>query len=206
MNDETRRKFLIRSIGSLGAAIPIIYGCDSGGSSGGPLGPSGAGVSITVLPQSVSLAAGGSQTFTATGGTAPYTWSVSNANLGNIGLSTGIFTASTPTGRVTITATDAKGNTGTATATGPFITVIPSTSTISASGTITFSASGGTTPHTFALSGATGGYSGAAIAAATGVFTVTMLPTVAEGTQTLTVTATDDNNSTGTATVTVNTV
>ena len=164
MNDETRRKFLVRSIGSLGAAIPIIYyGCDSGGSRGGPLGPSGAGVftptsSISVLPPSVTLTKGGSQTFTATGGTGPYTWSVGDTSLGSIGVSTGVFTAGTTTGTVKVSTTDTAGafGSGAVTIVSSTITVTPAVVTIpnlpiptvASPVTVAFSASGGTSPYT----------------------------------------------------------
>ena len=137
MNDETRRKFLIKSVRSLGAAIPIIYGCDSGGSGGGPFGPSAAGVftaavTITVLPQSVTLIKGGSQTFTATGGTGTYTWSLSNTQRGTIGVATGVFTAGTTVGTVKALATDGNGVSGSGAVTieQPTITVIPVARTI----------------------------------------------------------------------------
>ena len=79
MNDETRRKFLVRSIGSLGAAIPIIYyGCDSGGSRGGPLGPLGAGVFtptsiLFLLSLSFALSSSVLKTLSTTPATRPFT-------------------------------------------------------------------------------------------------------------------------------------
>ena len=221
MNDETRRKFLIRSIGTLGATIPIIYyGCDTGGTRGGPLGPSGAGVftapvtSITIIPPSVTLIKGASQTFTATGGAgAPYTWSLSDTALGTIGVSTGVFTAGATAGTLSVRASDSAGATG-ATGSGavtiitPTILVTPAVATIpnlpiptvAAPATVTFTATGGTAPYTYNLSTITDATLVAAIVLATGVLSVTVAPTADE---TLTVTATDAFGDTGTSSVTV---
>ncbi len=220
MNEETRRKFLIRSIGSLGATIPIIYyGCDTGGTGGGPLGPSEGGVfttsstSVSVSPPSVTLTKGSTQTFTATGGTGTFTWSSSNTALGTIGVSTGTFTAGTTTGTVNVLATDTLGTVGSGAVTivsatiavTPAIITIPNLPipTVAASVTVTFTATGGTAPYSYNLSG----LSAAAVTQAaftinltTGVFTTTALPAADE---TVTITATDAFGDTGTATLTL---
>jgi hypothetical protein len=138
-----------------------------------------------------------SQTLSATGGTAPYTWTVSAGSLPvglTLGASTGIISG-TPTlpgsATFTVTATDANKITGqaayTLTVSGP-VTI---TTTSLPDGTIgtaysqTLAATGGTTPYTWAvttgtlpagltLAGATGAISGTPTAAATSSFTVTV--------------------------------
>ena len=212
MNEETRRKFLIRSIGSLGATLPIIYyGCDTGGTSGGPLGPSGAGIfttsAIAVVPPSVTLVKGATQTFTATGGTESYTWSVGDTSLGSIGVSTGVFTAGTTAGTVRVLATDTAGagGSGAVTITSSTITVTPAVVTIPNTVTLpftqTFTASGGTSPYTYNISGL-GTYTDASMALSTGVLTITALPTTDVA---VIVTTTDAFGDTGTASVTIET-
>ena len=175
----------------------------------GPIGPSGAGVftptvTITVLPQTVTLIKGATQTFTATGGTGTYTWSVSNSQRGTVGVATGLFTAGSTAGTVNVIATDSNGvsDLGVVTIEQPTITVTPAIvtipNTVTLPFTLTYTASGGTAPYTYNLSALT--TVTATMALATGVLTVTALPTADE---TLTITATDVFGDTGTASVTI---
>lgn len=136
-----------------------------------------------------------STTLSATGGSAPYTWSATNLPTGlTIGATTGTV-AGTPTSvgtrSVTVTVTDGHGGTSTQSYT-VTINAAPSVSTSSLpSGTIgnpynaTVSATNGTTPYSWSATGLPAGLS---IAAGTGVISGT--PTTV-GTSSVTVTVTD---------------
>lgn len=73
---------------------------------------------IGVSPHAGVVIVGGTLTFTAVGGTAPYFWTTSPATAGTIVIGTGVFTASAA-GTETITVVDSVGNTGTTTVTVP---------------------------------------------------------------------------------------
>ncbi|MDI6782925.1 MAG: FlgD immunoglobulin-like domain containing protein [bacterium] len=68
-------------------------------------------VQVTVNPASVVLAPSGFQTFNASGGTAPYTWTSSDTTVGSIDSTSGLFTAIAE-GNCTVTATDTNGYRG----------------------------------------------------------------------------------------------
>ena len=90
---------------------------------GAPLvGPS---FGITIIPQNPQIIKLGNQTFTATGGVTPYTYSLSDTSVGTIVPVTGVFTAgaafaNAAAGTVTLIAVDRTGVMGTTT-----ITVLP---------------------------------------------------------------------------------
>ena len=80
---------------------------------------------ITIIPQNPQILKAGTQTFTATGGVAPYTYFLSNTDVGTMVPATGVFTgvqalASAPAGTATVTAVDSTGVSGTTT-----LTVLP---------------------------------------------------------------------------------
>ena len=84
---------------------------------------------ITLVPQNPTVLKAGAQTFTATGGVAPYTFYIANTStgtsLGTMVPATGVFTgvqalASAPAGTATVTAVDSTGVSGTTT-----LTVLP---------------------------------------------------------------------------------
>ncbi|MFN7974255.1 MAG: putative Ig domain-containing protein [Acidobacteriota bacterium] len=165
---------------------------------------------ITVLPATLPNGTVGvpySQTFTASGGTAPYTFAVTGGALpaglalnGATGVLSGTPTAAGASA-FTITATDAVGCAGVQqyalTIDCPIITLSPGSplpnGTVGVPYSVTISASGGTAPYTFAV---TGGAlpAGLALNGATGVISGT--PTTA-GTSNFTVTATDAFGCTG---------
>ena len=90
---------------------------------GAPLvGPS---FGITIIPQNPQIIKLGNQTFTATGGVTPYTYSLSDTSVGTIVPVTGVFTAgagvaNAAAGTATVIAVDKTGAMGTTT-----ITVLP---------------------------------------------------------------------------------
>ncbi|MBR6021079.1 MAG: hypothetical protein IK066_01520 [Kiritimatiellae bacterium] len=76
--------------------------------------------SLSVTPSSASIAQGASRTFKATGGAAPYSWSLSSSSYGSLSTSSGAsvtFNASTVSGTVTLTVTDTLSSTASATIT-----------------------------------------------------------------------------------------
>ena len=102
---------------------------------------------------------GGSLQFTASGGFAPYTWSVDNSAVASID-SNGLLTA-IAAGTVTVTATDANGNAGISTAVTVdlvSISITPNTADVNRFNWQRFFASGGTAPYTFSLSNPNAGF------------------------------------------------
>ena len=75
---------------------------------------------LNIVPQSAQVAKAGTHTFVAIGGLTPYTYSVSDSDIGSITSPAGLFTALAIAGTATITAIDTAGVTGTAT-----VTVLP---------------------------------------------------------------------------------
>lgn len=136
---------------------------------------------VVVSPATATVAVGATQQFTATGGTAPYTWSVADPTVGSID-ATGLFTA-LAAGATTVSATDAAGLTGSSgTITVTTVVVSPDTANLGVGQTLQFSASGGTPPYAWTSADP----AVASIDAATGLLTA-----LAPGTTT--VTATDAN-------------
>jgi hypothetical protein len=151
-------KVIIAS-GVLFLAIFGLTACESE-TDGGPLGPSSVTSSsslVTVIPAAVTVVKGGTLTFTASGGTGTFTWSVSNPTLASIVLETGAFTASTTNGTVTVMATDQNGSTGTAAVTisDKSLTILPSTAQVGKQGTQVFTVTNGTAPVFFSINNAT---------------------------------------------------
>ena len=183
---------------------------DSTGNTGSAIVTITSPQTLTVTPNASSVTRNGTQAFTATGGTAPFFWSLSNPTLGSIGIGTGIFTAGIATGTSTVTVTDSAGNTGSATVTVVNSSIVVSPGNLSLSAlpgrALAYVATGAAGTVVWSLSGATRGYAGATINAVTGVVTITAMPTsvgTAEGNQTLTITAADGIVQSGTATLTL---
>ncbi len=166
-------------------------------------------VSPTTLPDG-TVGSAYTQTVTASGGTTPYTFTVSSGtlpagvSLATNGALTGTVTSSA-TSTFTVTATDSNGCTGsrdyTVHATCPTITVAPASlaaGTTGSSYSQTITASGGTTPYSFLVT--TGTLPTGLSLATTGELTGT--PSVV-GSSSFTVTATDSNGCTGSKAYTV---
>ena len=84
------------------------------------IGRSGYAAALTISPAPATVTAGGSQVFTASGGSPPYGWSLTTDGSGSAATITptgGAYTAGATAGTDVVTATDAVGNTGTATIT-----------------------------------------------------------------------------------------
>ncbi len=129
-------------------------------------------VRVDVTPANATIAAGTTQQYSATGGTAPYTWAVSNVNIASIDAN-GLLTGLAP-GQVTVTATDANNVSGSVQATITTIVVSPDSGSLRVADTLQFSAAGGTAPYIWSSSDATI----ASIDSVTGLLTAVALGTV----------------------------
>lgn len=122
--------------------------------------------SASITPNTTTMGVNESVSFRVSGGTAPFSWSVANANIGQISSSTGLFTA-LAVGRTQVSVTDANGLTA---RTGDIVVealdIKPSSATIIAGQTLQFSVSGGTPPYAWSSSDLTAG----SIDAVSGVF------------------------------------
>ncbi|NOX42817.1 MAG: hypothetical protein GXP19_03660, partial [Gammaproteobacteria bacterium] len=106
--------------------------------------------------QTATVNTGATQLFSATGGTAPYTWTSSNTAVASINTTTGLITAIAP-GTTIINATDANNITGSSNTItvvalpAPTITVTAPATTINVGNTLQLSASGGAAPYTWSV-------------------------------------------------------
>ena len=134
-----------------------------------------ASVPLTITPATITVGAGGTVTFTASGGTSPYTYSVT-AGTGTINPGTGFFTAPAISPESdTVHVVDAALNTADASVTvtnPPALQINPTTATLNTGANCTFTASGGVPPYVFSVTSGTG-----TIVPATGLFTA---PGIAE--------------------------
>ena len=116
-------------------------------------------VTITLSSPGVSVSVGANLQFTASGGSAPYAWTVSDTAVASIdasGLLSGLAA-----GTVTVIATDANGNTGASalvTVNAVTITVTPNSVDVNRFAWQRFFASGGSAPYTFSLSNPNAGF------------------------------------------------
>ena len=103
-------------------AVGFIVACQGALEEGNPFGPSNS--KIVIVQSSPQVNKGGTQNFTAIGGTLPLSWSLSATQIGAIAAATGVFTSNQAApqvaGTATVTVVDAVGDTDTAT-----ITVLP---------------------------------------------------------------------------------
>jgi hypothetical protein len=153
---------------------------------------------LAISPAAASVNTGGSQAFSVTGGSSPYSYSLpSNNSGGAINASSGAYTAGTKGGVAdTVQVTDSAGNTSTASVTvRGLLAISPTSASVATGATKTFSASGGSPPYTFSL--ATNN-SGGTINPSSGVYTAGTKAGVTD-----TVRVTDAVGSTSNASVTV---
>ncbi|HWZ43915.1 MAG TPA: hypothetical protein VNW97_10575 [Candidatus Saccharimonadales bacterium] len=135
------------------------------------LTPALGGPSLAVLPSAVTLNTGGTQTFSASGGVSPYTYSIATNNSGgNINSSTGAYTAGSKGGvSDTVQVADSGANTVRAAVTvHSTLAISPASVSVNTSGIQTFSASGGLSPYTYSI---TVNNSGGSINSSTGAYT-----------------------------------
>lgn len=147
---------------------------------------------LAISPTDDHMLVSTTKTYSSTGGVSPYTYSVI-MGLGSINSSSGLYTADSSAGAVTVQVQDALGNiasTGLTVVT-PVIASPLSTSVV-INGTTTISASGGQSPYTYSLSSG-----GGTINSTTGVYTAPGTPGAAV------VLVTDSLGYTGTSNLTI---
>ncbi|MFQ5450798.1 MAG: Ig-like domain-containing protein [Nitrospinaceae bacterium] len=93
------------------AGTATVTATDATGSTGTGTVTVLANTTIGVSPSSSIVAVGGTLTFTAVGGTAPFFWTTTGTAVGTIDLNTGVFSA-VAAGTETISVVDSLGNTG----------------------------------------------------------------------------------------------
>ncbi len=180
-------------------SVTLILACTSDLDNGGaPLvGPS---FGITIVPQGPQILKGGNQTFTATGGVQPYTYSLSATDIGTMVPDTGVFTALAIAGTATVTAVDSTGVPGTTT-----VTVLPTQMVITPGSAVLIEA--GNQEFTATIISASGAIvcsisrddsSGTTtiptVVANAAVCTATAVAVPASGTETFTILITDTND------------
>ncbi len=115
---------------------------------------------ILVSPQTANLDTGSTQQFTASGGTAPYTWTSSNTAIATVNATTGLVTT-IAVGTAIISATDTNsisGSTSTITVVippPPIITITAPAAAVNLGATLQLTATGGSAPYTWSTSNAT---------------------------------------------------
>ena len=188
----------------------VFVACEGVLEEGNPFGPSTS--NLRVIPSTATVTMAGELTLNTLAGTAPFSWTSSNLNIGTIVVNTGVFTAGAVPGNVTVTAIDAIGNTATATITVPGLPL-----TFNVAG-VTQPAAGGVNEITVTANGSGVGFTSTVVnnnnvsaftglptmigaAAAITITAPAALPTAAQGDQTFTITVTDaSNTNTGTLT------
>jgi plastocyanin len=138
---------------------------------------------LALSPSSATIVVGGTRTFTASGGTPPYTFS-KVSGVGSIESSTGLYSAGTNAGSAVVQVADSKSRTLTAPITvKDELGITPSATSVTINGEVTLFASGGVSPYaTWSVSGSAGGSvdptSGATVVytapGSTGIDTVTV--------------------------------
>ncbi|VAW59830.1 Serine protease, subtilase family [hydrothermal vent metagenome] len=130
----------------LAAGSVIVTATDAGGVTGT------AQLTVTTViasPDSATLLVADTQQFTAAGGTAPYSWSVSDTAVASINANTGLLTA-VSLGTTQVTATDANGfSDSTGNITVSDIAISPDTALLGVGDTQQFTVSGGIAPYTW---------------------------------------------------------
>ena len=180
--------------------IGFVVACQGALEEGNPFGPSNS--NIVIAQSSPQINKGGTQNFTAVGGTLPLTWSLSATQIGAINAGTGIFTAAAVdpgpqvAGTATITVVDAVGDTDTATITvlPNILAIVPGSSTQQGAGAEEFTAAGAANGVTATISNnnASSVYALPALAIANNQVTVNYLDPAT--TETLTITISNKEN------------
>ena len=186
--------------------IGFIVACQGALEEGNPFGPSNS--NIVIAQSSPQINKGGTQNFTAIGGTLPLSWNLSAATagqstlIGAIAADTGIFTsAAAPNqvaGTATVTVVDAVGDTDTATITvlPNLLAITPGSSTQQGAGAEEFTAAGAAEGVTATITNnnASSVYTLPTLAIAGNAVTVNYLDPAATETLTITISNTENGD------------
>ncbi len=145
----------------------VVFSCSGPGGGFAPSLPGANVVSeVAISPTVLTLAVSNLFTFTASGGTAPYIYSIQSGG-GSILSTTGAFTAPGVAGTTVVRVTDAGGKfSESVVTTNPALTISPTSQSLSLNATQTFTGSGGVPPLVFSLASGAG-----TVNASTGVYT-----------------------------------
>jgi hypothetical protein len=135
-------------------AAALVAACGGGSGGSAPPMPS----PLALQPGSVTLGAGTTETFAASGGQLPYGYSIVSGP-GAIDSASGVFTAPTAAGSATVKVTDASGESATASVTiNGALAVVPASITMTASSaeTLQFAGSGGGGGYQYSVVSGTG--------------------------------------------------
>jgi hypothetical protein len=128
-------------------------------------------MALVLSPSSVNLPTGGTQTFTASGGVVPYTYSILSGG-GTINSMTGFYTAPGSAGPVVIEVTDLASHTATSSVdVYAALQIVPSSITLAVDDTETFTATGGVPPYIYSIASG-----GGTINTSTGLYTAPGTP------------------------------
>jgi uncharacterized delta-60 repeat protein len=109
---------------------------------------------LSVSPAIQTLGGGASLTLLATGGVSPYTFSIVSG-VGSVNSVSGVYTASTNSGMAVVRVTDSSGSNKdvylTVNGSDSTLAITPTSLTLAANNTFTFSASGGSAPYQYSL-------------------------------------------------------
>lgn len=106
---------------------------------------------VSIAPAAVTVAVNNLETFSASGGTAPYTYSIFSGT-GSVLSTTGNFTASAVAGSTVVRVTDVTGKFADAIVTVNLaLQISPTSQSLSLSATQTFTTTGGVSPFLFSL-------------------------------------------------------
>ena len=188
--------------------IGFVVACQGALEEGNPFGPSNS--NIVIAQSSPQINKGGTQNFTAIGGTLPISWSLSAATagqstqIGAIDAGTGVFTAAAAdpgpqvAGTATVTVVDAVGDTDTATITvlPNILAIVPGSSNQQGAGAEEFTAAGAANGVTATISNnnASSVYALPALAIANNVVTVNYVDPAATETLTITIRNTENGD------------
>ena len=128
----------------------LLFSCK--GADGG-FAPSliGAATTVSIAPVSTTIAVNNLETFSASGGTPPYTYSIFSGS-GSVLSTTGSFTAAAVPGSTVVRATDSTGKFADAIVTiNPALQISPTNQSLSLSATQAFTTTGGVAPFIFSL-------------------------------------------------------
>jgi len=192
-------------------AVGFIVACQGALEEGNPFGPSNS--KIVIVQSSPQVNKGGTQNFTAIGGTLPLSWSLSATQIGAIAAATGVFTSNQAApqvaGTATVTVVDAVGDTDTATITvlPNALAIAPGSSTQFAAGNEEFTVTGGSgaVVATIVNNDSVSTFNLPTLLFPANVVTVAFTqPTKAQGNQTFTISITDaENGDTGSVVLTL---